>query len=61
MKVGKLSFHTEERKISKKVLPSSVGVGPADFLAGQVTFKAYLSNGLMGKSSNNLSSNKISN
>ena len=43
MKAGKLSFHTEERKISKKVLPS--GVGQADFLAGQVTFKAYLSNG----------------
>ena len=43
MKAGKLSFHTEVRKFSKKVLPSSVG--QVDFLAGQVTFKAYLSNG----------------
>ena len=45
MKVEKLSLHTEERKISKKVLPSSVGVGQVNFLAWQVTFKAYLSNG----------------
>ena len=42
MKAGELSFHTEKRKILKKVLPSSVGL---NFLAGQVAFKAYLSNG----------------
>ena len=45
MKVGELSFHTEKRKILKKVLPSSVGLGQVNFLAGQVAFKAYLSNG----------------
>ena len=44
MKAGKLSFHTKKRKISKKVLPSSVSVGQVNFLAGQVAFKAYLSN-----------------
>ena len=45
MKAGELSFHTEKRKILKKVLPSSVGLGQVNFLAGQVAFKAYLYNG----------------
>lgn len=58
MKAGELSFHTEKRKILKKFLPSSVGLGQVNFLARQVAFKAYLSN---GKSSNNLSSDIINN
>ena len=31
MKAGELSFHTEKRKILKKVLPSSVGLELSEF------------------------------